>query len=105
LPPVVVDASGSASLLETVTDLPLGAHRGAVRRTTQVPLTDSDGVLFYTDGLIERRGRMLSEGIDALLAGLEAGSAEELCGRATASMLGDQPAADDVAVLALRRLV
>jgi phosphoserine phosphatase RsbU/P len=103
LPPILLDADGSGRLLDAPTDLPLGALRNAARRNTTVELTPQAGLLLYTDGLVERRDRPLTDGIDKLLAELTAGPAERLCARVTAALLCDQAASDDVAILAVRR--
>jgi phosphoserine phosphatase RsbU/P len=99
LPPILLDAGG-ARTLAVPADLPLGAHPEAPRHTATVPLPDA--LMFYTDGLVERRGRPLMQGIDELAAVLFPGTAEDLCGQAT-SLLHDAAATDDVAVIALRR--
>jgi putative methionine-R-sulfoxide reductase with GAF domain len=100
LPPAVLDERGVAQLLEAAPDLPLGAYPNAPRRTTTVPLPPA--ILLYTDGLVERRDRMLLDGINKLLAVLGPGSADELCTQAT-SVLHHAPATDDVALMAVCR--
>ena len=99
LPPILIEADG-ARVLATPADLPLGAYPNARRRTTEAALPE--GLLLYTDGLVERRDRPLPEGIAELVASLRADTADELCARATA-VLHHKPATDDVAVIALRR--
>jgi sigma-B regulation protein RsbU (phosphoserine phosphatase) len=99
LPPLLLDGDG-AVMLAVPPDLPLGAYLGAPRRTTTVPLPDA--LMFYTDGLVERRGRPLLQGIEDLVATLQPGTAEDLCTQAT-MVLHHGPASDDVAVIALRR--
>jgi serine phosphatase RsbU (regulator of sigma subunit) len=98
LPPVVLDDSGF-HCLPVPADPPVGAFPDVVRRATAVVLPDA--MLFYTDGLVERRGRPLSGSIAALVARLRAGSAEDVCGDATAT-LQDDPVTDDVAVMVIR---
>jgi putative methionine-R-sulfoxide reductase with GAF domain len=100
LPPVQLDPDTGASLLTAPVDLPLGAYPNAPRRRTTVPLPPA--VLLYTDGLIERRGRLLRDSITDLVARLAYGTAEELCIQAT-TPLQHESATDDVALIALRR--
>jgi serine phosphatase RsbU (regulator of sigma subunit) len=103
LPPVLVPDGQPARLVDAPADLPLGAYPSAPRRTRQLPLPAGTSLFLYTDGLIERRGRPIAGEIDRLLAALGPGNPEELCRRATAVFLHDQPATDDVAIVAVRR--
>lgn len=103
LPPVLIDATGKPELLDLPPDPPLGAHLGATRRSTGTVLPPDSALLFYTDGLIERRDRLLSEGIRKLLDSIATGDAEDLCSRVIASLLPDQAPGDDVAILAVHR--
>jgi hypothetical protein len=101
LPPVLV-RDGEASLLEGAAGTLVGyAPR---RRTTEtVELGHGDVVVFYTDGLIERRDRDLREGLASL--GREAATVSA----ADAAGIGEQilarlgaGAEDDVAVVVVR---
>jgi serine phosphatase RsbU (regulator of sigma subunit) len=61
-------------------------------------------IMFYTDGLIERRNQSLDTGIDRLrdtIAGLAGLPLTDFCERILSEMLPDHPD-DDVAVLAVR---
>jgi phosphoserine phosphatase RsbU/P len=99
LPPVLLDQEGRPRLLDVPTDLPLGAYPGARRRATALPVPHA--MLLYTDGLVERRGRSLDEGIGQLLATLSLATADELCTQAAAAM-HHVPATDDIALIAIR---
>jgi putative methionine-R-sulfoxide reductase with GAF domain len=104
LPPVGIDAGGCADLTAVKPDLPLGADLGVARQTTELPLRVGQGLLFYTDGLVERRDRSLEAGMQRLAAAVRAGrSAEQLCTAAMTAMLDDNAPRDDIAMLALRR--
>ncbi|MDN3293283.1 PP2C family protein-serine/threonine phosphatase [Streptomyces ficellus] len=50
----------------------LGALPGHAYETADFPLERGDVLLFYTDGVVERRGQDISEGINALTASLRA---------------------------------
>jgi phosphoserine phosphatase RsbU/P len=101
LPPILLDGDGAARPLAAPADLPLGVvHHNAPRQATTVELPQA--LLLYTDGLVERRGQLIDEGIARLLAALSLGTADDLCAQATA-LLHHSPATDDVALIAMRR--
>jgi len=101
LPPLVV-AHGVATYVELASGVPIGAP-GRGYPLTEVPTPPGTTLLAFTDGLIERRGRGLSAGLDRLAS--EAGRAPRdleafvtrLCDRLT-----EGAESDDVAVLAVR---
>jgi sigma-B regulation protein RsbU (phosphoserine phosphatase) len=99
LPPILLDRHGAARTLDASPDLPLGAYPNPPRTATAVALPQA--LFLYTDGLVERRGRLLGDGITDLLAALGPGTADDLCRQAT--LVLHKPAEDDVAVLAIRR--
>jgi serine phosphatase RsbU (regulator of sigma subunit) len=60
-------------------------------------------MLFYTDGLVERRGADLDDRLDELVAAVPHTGAEEACVSVMHELIGGRPGTDDVAVLAVRR--
>ena len=89
--------------------MPPGAPLGLGGRwqTGVVRLEPGDTILMFSDGVVERRGRALADGLDALVAAAAgstaaAGSAN-LCALATAAVPGTTD--DDVAVLAVEHAV
>jgi len=61
--------------------------------------------MLYTDGLIERRGEPLSDGMSELLRVVSgAGSAEEACAQAMASLVPPEGLEDDLAVVAVENV-
>lgn len=105
LPPVVVSASGRSRVLGDAgpADTILGVLPDAVRRDQQVQLDPGDTVVFFTDGLIERRGESLDDGIRRLRDTLEryhARPVEELLDSVLGEVAGTTHA-DDVALLAV----
>jgi putative methionine-R-sulfoxide reductase with GAF domain len=101
LPPVMIDGAGGRTL-DIRPDLPLGVDAEAPRRTTVVELPAGDGLLLYTDGLIERRGQRLLESIDRMVGIVGGGTPDQICNRLL-GLLRDQDASDDAAILALVR--
>jgi serine phosphatase RsbU (regulator of sigma subunit) len=100
LPPVVARPGEPARLLGLPVDLPVGVGDSKERRSTTVDLSPGSMVVLYTDGLVERRGEIVDEGLDRLCATISAGSAESTCAAIMAAMdLG--LARDDIALLAL----
>jgi PAS domain S-box-containing protein len=102
-PPVLLRADGTTELLDTAPNRLLGVDAAGRRDDHEVALGPGDVVLLYTDGLIERRGIDLDEGLSWLtstvsaLAGLDH---EQICDALLDSVAGRTE--DDVALLALR---
>lgn len=105
-PPVLRHATrggtvgSSTSLIELPAGAPLGV--GGHWRSTTVKLIPGDGLLLFSDGVIERRGRALSDGLAALQATVAAapsGDPRGLCALAVGAVAGATD--DDVAVLAI----
>ncbi|HET9690345.1 MAG TPA: GAF domain-containing SpoIIE family protein phosphatase, partial [Acidimicrobiales bacterium] len=105
LPPLVVAADGEVRrmVLDPSPPFGAGAHERAV---TEVPFGPADIVVCYSDGLVERRGEDLDEG----LRRLERAAGGLISGLSDAALAGladdlrQQGHDDDVTVLAFRRL-
>jgi anti-sigma regulatory factor (Ser/Thr protein kinase) len=65
-PPVLIHPDTGPELLDDRLGPPLGSGEPAFRERT-LPLPTGTGVLLYTDGLVERRGRDLADGLATLL--------------------------------------
>jgi serine phosphatase RsbU (regulator of sigma subunit) len=104
-PPMVLHPDGTVTVLAAGRpNLLLGIDPAARRTESEVALGPGATVLLYTDGLIERRGRGLHEGLDELretLAQLTDLPLERLCDEVLARMLPPEPQ-DDVALVAVR---
>ena len=106
-PPILLDADGRARYLTPSSgkaDLLLGIDPGARRATETATLPPGSTLLLYTDGLVERRGATIDDGMDALLAAVEAHAAEDLgrfCDAIVSSMIASA-GEDDVALVAVR---
>ncbi|WP_432520498.1 SpoIIE family protein phosphatase [Kineococcus sp. SYSU DK006] len=102
LPPVLVAPGADARLLDTPPDLLLGLQPEAPRHDHTASLPPGSTLVFFTDGLVERRGEDLHVGLERLrrrVADLRDRSAEEVCDALVAD-LGDTRE-DDVAILVL----
>jgi serine phosphatase RsbU (regulator of sigma subunit) len=101
-PPVLVAPDGRVGVLSGH-DLLLGLQPDTDRTDHTAPLEPGTTVVFYTDGLIERRGSDLDQGLDwltATLAGL-AGEDPEHVADALLEQKLPRPM-DDIAILVLR---
>ena len=102
-PPMLAPVHGAAALLSVPTDFPLGlGHPPKVRRNTTLPFAPGDMLVCYTDGLVERRGELIDEGLERLRVAVTSGPAEDVCATLMSS-LGLEQRTDDVALLAMRR--
>ncbi len=84
-------------------DPPLGVDSGVRRRTTTLDVPPGAVLALFTDGLVERRGESITDGLERLRRSLRAGSAEQRCATAIHTMLGGADPEDDVALLVARR--
>ena len=103
-PPLLLESeSGSGRLVTGEQAPPLGVATYPGYEETVITLGPGSSLVLYTDGLIERPGRSLDEGLERLLAAGIPGTAEPeaLCERLLGAMLTDA-AADDVAVVAVQ---
>ncbi len=102
LPPILVSGMG-ASVVEITPGAPLGGFPYGACPERELSLVGGETLVLYTDGLVERRGTPLSEGIDRLVELIgEARSAEDACRRAINGMVPPDGLRDDLAILALQ---
>jgi hypothetical protein len=104
LPPILWTDAG-ARVLEIAPGAPIGVRgpQPYVERT--VVLEPGDALVAYTDGLVERRGESIDDGIERLRASIEQLSSRvpaTACDDIAMAVTGDGRA-DDICVLALRR--
>ncbi|WP_344607775.1 ATP-binding SpoIIE family protein phosphatase [Streptomyces glaucus] len=103
LPVLVRDGNGEVLRADGPTGPPLGTG-GWMHTSGSVPLSPGSTAVLYTDGLVERRGEDLDEGIAALeraLAGAT-GTPQVVCDRLVRSAGVTAGHDDDVAVLVLQ---
>ncbi len=104
--PLLVRADGHSTFFSSQNSLLIAAGLGGpVRPSLAVTLSPGDSLVMYSDGLVERRGELITLGMQRLA---EAATAVALSGwpaqpaAALASRMDDDEQADDVVVLALR---
>ncbi len=100
-PAVVRHPDTSTVLLDEPCDPPLGVATAFHRYTTQIERGST--IVLYTDGLIERRGEMITVGLDRLQQACADGPADphELCDYLADVMLRGTRTDDDVAIVAI----
>ena len=104
-PPIIVAPEGRSTVLGgPVGDLMLGVDCTARRQESVVDVPAGSTVLLYTDGLIERRGSSIDEGIDRLVLHLRelAGAPLDECCDALLDRMVQGTPQDDVAIVAVR---
>ncbi|WP_055588925.1 PP2C family protein-serine/threonine phosphatase [Streptacidiphilus griseoplanus] len=105
LPPLLITPGGDTRYLEEAHGLLLGVDPQSPRSSAATPLPTGCTVLLYTDGLIERRGESLDQGLTRLRRHAAAFAREPvdvMCDGLVAALAAE--AADDVALLAVRLL-
>ncbi|MGD9990230.1 PP2C family protein-serine/threonine phosphatase [Pseudonocardia sp.] len=114
--PLLAPPGRAPSAVAVPPDLPVGVSApGLTRRVTSVEFPAGALVCAYSDGLVERRGLDPDIGLHNLTVALrnairpdgthgdEAPSVETICAGIMATVVGDTPVGDDVALLVARR--
>jgi integral membrane sensor domain MASE1/anti-sigma regulatory factor (Ser/Thr protein kinase) len=104
-PPLVVRAGGQISFLEDGLGPPLGCDDPGLPAEARFRLVPGSTLLLFTDGLVERRGTSIDEGLQRLATvAMDCGQdIEAFCDQLLCSMVEDDTA-DDVALLVIRPL-
>jgi serine phosphatase RsbU (regulator of sigma subunit) len=101
-PPVIAAPGGRGALPEIGVDAPIGVADILRRRVTTLTLASGSVLCFFTDGLVERRGELLDDGIARLCATVAPGSPESVCISVMGALVGSEHPGDDIALLVLR---
>jgi serine phosphatase RsbU (regulator of sigma subunit) len=121
-PPLIASADGTAGPIPLAPDPPIGVASALSRRSERLPLPEGALMCCYTDGLVERRGASIDDGIAQVTATLATLMAEwrvsgareqdgpgpvpladDACGAVMKALVGSTPAHDDIALLMLHR--
>jgi putative methionine-R-sulfoxide reductase with GAF domain len=102
-PPVIAYPGQPAELASVPAGLMIGIADPAPRPVTSLPIRPGALVCFYTDGLIERRGEVIDDGLARLCRAVAAQPAEAAAATVMQELVGSQTARDDIALLMLRR--
>jgi len=104
-PPALVISEGEGTYVEDGLAPPVGVTAEAQYVEAGRDLPAGATLLLYTDGLVERRGVSIQDGLDRLRHAAATGPSEdleELCDHLLTTLLDGNPVADDVALVAMR---
>ncbi|MGW0068214.1 ATP-binding SpoIIE family protein phosphatase, partial [Streptosporangium sandarakinum] len=105
-PGILVLPDGATRLLRDGRSTPLAARPGRARPEGACTMPARSTLLLYTDGLVERRSRPLTDGIDQAGAAVQDGRStpiEDLATEVMTRMKPDSGYSDDVALLLYRQ--
>ncbi len=103
LPPVISSPGRPAQIADIPADLMIGVSADVPRRSVTIPLPAGALLCLYTDGLVERRGEFLDDGLDRLRQAVTASPPDACCISVMGAMVGSEPARDDIALLVFQR--
>ncbi|MET8910552.1 GAF domain-containing SpoIIE family protein phosphatase [Micromonospora sp. NPDC004551] len=102
--PVLALPGHPNTVLDAYIDPPLGTgRRSPARHTTTVDFPPGAVLVAYTDGLVERRGELFDAGVARLTAAVPLAPVDTVAATVMATLDTEHPA-DDIALLAVRRL-
>jgi len=101
-PPLALSSAGRGRLLDGEPGPPLGVEPGADYQQHEARLRPGQNLLLYTDGLVERRGANIDDGLTALQQVVVPQSTpQDMCDRVIAALPNDTSRRDDVTCLLL----
>ena len=101
-PAILLGADGRTRLIEEGHGPMLG-YPGGRHEAVSIPIAEGDTLVLYTDGLVERRGETIDEGIERLRGVLGEAGGTDVVEHAFAALVSQAPA-DDAAILAAHRV-
>ena len=102
-PPVIALPGQPAELASIAAGLMIGVSPDAPRHVTTLPIPPGAVLCFYTDGLIERPGQLIDDGLERLRRVVVAQPPEAASAEVMGELVGSEPARDDIALLIIRR--
>jgi serine phosphatase RsbU (regulator of sigma subunit)/anti-sigma regulatory factor (Ser/Thr protein kinase) len=105
-PPVVAYPDGRVELLDAARGLPLGTGIDSKYRQESIELPAGSVLVLYTDGLVERRGKSIDDGLADLRAAVASApkNPDQLLDHVLEHVVGSGERGDDIALLAARLL-
>jgi len=102
-PPVIAAAGQPARFAEIEVSPPVGTNFGLPRAATTIALAPGNVAVFYTDGLVERRGESLDVGLERLRNVVVADAPDRLARDIMRHLVGANAPEDDVALVVMHR--
>jgi serine phosphatase RsbU (regulator of sigma subunit) len=102
-PPVIARPGRPAELAAAQPGALIGAASRTQRPVTTMEIPPGALLCLFTDGLIERPGEVIDEGLDRLCRAVTAQSPEAACAAVMGALVGSEPARDDIALLMIQR--
>jgi serine phosphatase RsbU (regulator of sigma subunit) len=101
-PPVIAVPGQPAELAGAAAGPVIGIDVDVRRPVTTVTIPPGALLCFYTDGLVERRGQVIDEGLTRLCRAVSAQPPEAACAAVMGALIGSESARDDIALLMIR---
>ena len=102
-PPVIARPGEAAVLADVQPGSMIGMGLRTRRPVRTLPVPPGALLCFYTDGLVERRGELIDDGLDRLCRAVTVQPAEAACAAVMRALVVNEPARDDIALLMVRR--
>lgn len=103
LPPIIARPGEHAAQADIAPDLLIGVTAVKCRQASTLSFPPGAILCMYTDGLVERRGKAIDEGIAQLCEAVTEQDPEAGCAAVMAAMDDGSPHNDDIALLMLHR--
>ena len=104
LPPVIAHPDAVTKFVDCDPSPPIGAPLPEPPADVTDRLEPGTTVGCYTDGLVERRGRCIDDGLEQLRTAFFAGDPEAVCSNVMSELIGTSAVQDDTALFVFRRL-
>src|SRR5262249_14194441 len=107
LPPLLIESDGAVHALESHHGMPVGVRTGQRYHASSYRFPTGSSLPLCTDGLIERRGEPIDEGLQRLTTAARTAaqaSDSSLADRVYRRLLDETPLEDDVALLAIETM-
>ncbi len=101
-PPVAAAPGRRTGLADIAVGVPIGVADDPRWQTTTLPLAPGTVLCFFTDGLVERRHTPIDDRLARLCQTVWPEPPERICASVMRTLVGSEPAGDDIALLALR---
>lgn len=102
LPPVLAVPGEPAALADIPPDAMIGLDQDAPRQVTTIEIPPGSVLCFYTDGVVEQPPELLDDSLDRMRQAVTTGAPDAVCSAVMQTMIGQEPARDDVAMLIIR---